>query len=247
MGGMSRSHEVSAEVPGTPEHVWEAIATGPGISAWFVPTDLEPRAGGAIVMRLGLAEDARGVVTAYDAPRRFAYEERWNDSTVATEFLVEAKDGSCVVRIVTSGFAAGDDWDAEIERMDEGWRSFLAILALYLEHFPGRHPVPLSASIQVPGELETRWSELVAALELTGEARVAAGAIPLAGVVERRREYELVLRTDVPAPGLADVTAFAYDGAVMLRLQASLFGPEAAAAAATAERAWNDLLLGVSP
>ena len=32
-----RSIQVEVEVPGTPEEVWQAIATGPGISSWFVP------------------------------------------------------------------------------------------------------------------------------------------------------------------------------------------------------------------
>ena len=35
--------QVEVEVPGTPEEVWQAIATGPGISSWFVPTELEER------------------------------------------------------------------------------------------------------------------------------------------------------------------------------------------------------------
>jgi len=30
-----RSVQVEVEVPGTPEQVWQAIATGPGISSWF--------------------------------------------------------------------------------------------------------------------------------------------------------------------------------------------------------------------
>src|SRR2546425_795851 len=33
-----RSVQVEVEVPGTPEEVWQAIATGPGVSSWFVPT-----------------------------------------------------------------------------------------------------------------------------------------------------------------------------------------------------------------
>ena len=36
-----RSIQVEVEVPGTPEEVWQAIATGPGISSWFVPTEFE--------------------------------------------------------------------------------------------------------------------------------------------------------------------------------------------------------------
>ena len=41
-----RSVQVEVEVPGTPEEVWKAISTGPGISAWFVPTKVEERLGG---------------------------------------------------------------------------------------------------------------------------------------------------------------------------------------------------------
>ena len=40
-----RSIEVEVEVPGTPEEVWQAIATGPGISSWFVPAEFEERDG----------------------------------------------------------------------------------------------------------------------------------------------------------------------------------------------------------
>jgi hypothetical protein len=40
-----RSIQVEVEVPGTPEEVWQAIATGPGISSWFVPTRSEERDG----------------------------------------------------------------------------------------------------------------------------------------------------------------------------------------------------------
>ena len=58
------SVEVETEVPGTPEDVWQAIATGPGISAWFVLTKLEEREGGAIVLDFGPGMESEGVITA---------------------------------------------------------------------------------------------------------------------------------------------------------------------------------------
>ena len=36
-----RAVSVSITVPGAAEQVWNAIATGPGISSWFVPTEFE--------------------------------------------------------------------------------------------------------------------------------------------------------------------------------------------------------------
>ena len=45
--------QTEVEVPGSPEEVWQAIATGPGISSWFVPTEVEERDGGKIVAHFG--------------------------------------------------------------------------------------------------------------------------------------------------------------------------------------------------
>ena len=66
--------EMTFELPGTPEQLWDAIATAQGVSAWFMPTDLEEREGGAIVTHMG-EESSPGIVTGWDPPLRFAYEE----------------------------------------------------------------------------------------------------------------------------------------------------------------------------
>jgi uncharacterized protein YndB with AHSA1/START domain len=61
-----RSVQAETEVTGTPEQVWQAIATGPGISSWFVPTKLEERVGGVTTSDsrhgdgLGAAAPVRG-------------------------------------------------------------------------------------------------------------------------------------------------------------------------------------------
>ena len=68
--------QVEVEVPGTPEEVWQAIATGPGISSWFVPTEFEERDGKPVAVKLnfGPGMESRSAVTAWDPPRRFAAE-----------------------------------------------------------------------------------------------------------------------------------------------------------------------------
>ena len=58
-----RSIQVEVEVPGTPEEVWQAIATGPGISSWFVPTTCDEREGGQEINTFGPGmEDRKSVV-----------------------------------------------------------------------------------------------------------------------------------------------------------------------------------------
>ena len=97
-----RSIQVEVEVPGTPEQVWQAIATGPGISSWFVPTRSEERVGGEVVSNFGPGMDAAATITAWDAPRRFAAEGEMagpGSPKVATEWTVEARAGGVSLRL----------------------------------------------------------------------------------------------------------------------------------------------------
>ena len=140
-----RSVELEGEVVGTPEEVWEAIATGRGISAWLHPTEVTERAGGRFTFDLGFGATREGTVTAWDPPHRFAQETTWDPggglpaARVATEWLVEGRDdGTCLVRMVMSGFGTEVGWDDELEGMAAGMRAALAALAGYRAHFPGR-------------------------------------------------------------------------------------------------------------
>src|SRR5919206_3180109 len=69
-----RSVQVEVEVPGTPEEVWQAIATGPGISSWFVPTEFEERDGKPVTLKFkfGPGIEPRADITAWGPPRMFA-------------------------------------------------------------------------------------------------------------------------------------------------------------------------------
>ena len=62
-----RSIQVEVEVPGTPEEVWQAIATGPGITSWFVPTEMETGKDGkptTMTMHFGPGMDSTATITA---------------------------------------------------------------------------------------------------------------------------------------------------------------------------------------
>src|SRR3954465_5473350 len=111
-----RSIHVEVDVPGTPEEVWQAIATGPGISSGFVPAGFEERDGKPVALKLsfGPGMESRSVVTAWEPPRMFAAQgEGWGGSPpIATEWSVEARAGGvCLVRVVNSLFASPHHWD----------------------------------------------------------------------------------------------------------------------------------------
>src|SRR5215471_2300012 len=143
----NRSVEAETEVPGTPEEVWAAIATGPGVSSWFVPTTIDGREGGHVTASFGPGMDSSSKITVWDPPRRFIARNPGGmgpgTPEMATEWTVEARSGGkCRVRVVHRWFADKDDWDNQFEGTVYGWRAFFRGLDLYLTHFRG---MPCSA------------------------------------------------------------------------------------------------------
>lgn len=185
-----RSVEAEVEVPGSPEDVWRAIATGKGISSWFVPTTVEEREGGATVCSFGPGMDAPATITQWNPPQRYVAEsgaEGEGPGKVATEWTVEARGGGvCVVRVVHRWFASTDDWDGQFEAHAYGWAaSFFRMLRLYLANFIGSEcaAFQLAAVSQTPGP-ET-WRTLKSSLRLSGDTVTSAPDAPeLAGSVQ---------------------------------------------------------------
>ena len=246
-----RSIELEVEVPGTPEQVWDAIATGPGITAWFVPADVDEREGGKVSLDvMGKGMEEAGEVTAWDPPRRFVYEEPFGTARLATEWLVEARSGgTCVVRLVNNLFGSAEDWDDQLDDLREGWGAYLHNLRLYMSRFRGRPCSSILVTGNASGSKDGAWAALTAALGL-GEAavgrRAAASAPdtpPLSGTVERvadsKHHRELMLLLEEPAPGVAFVFAFDYVERVYTTVHTYLFGDEAPAVAARDEPRWR--------
>jgi uncharacterized protein YndB with AHSA1/START domain len=144
---VSRDFEFRHEavVPVSPEQVWEAIASGPGITSWFVGrTTVED---GVVRTEFGDGWMPAGVVSVSERPHRFAFgsEPGPDGRFVASEFLVEGRDGAAtVLRAVNSGFLPGDDWAGEYEAMGLGNAMFFATLVEYLTHFRGRVGRPVT-------------------------------------------------------------------------------------------------------
>jgi uncharacterized protein YndB with AHSA1/START domain len=249
-----KSIEVETEVSGTPEQVWNAIATGPGVSSWLFPIEIVEREGGAVSFDAGGGMESSGVVSAWEPPRRFAYEEPWESEdgpsgSFATEWLIEARDGgTCIVRLVSSGFARRDGWEDELESMRQGWDVYLSNLRLYLSGFPGERGSQVMVRGPAPGTVDGAWEALKGSLGLAEAAegeRVSAdepGAPALTGIVTRTFDAShhrgLMLRIDDPAPGMGLVFGFAYRGEVYAAVQTYLFGADAPTIAAREQAAW---------
>ncbi|HEU5309998.1 MAG TPA: SRPBCC domain-containing protein, partial [Candidatus Eisenbacteria bacterium] len=245
---------------GTPEEVWQAIATGPGLTAWFVPTQLEERAKGSIVMDFGPGMESKSEIQEWDPPRRFTAENKEGmgpgSPTMATEWTIEARaGGTCRVRVVHSWFASTDDWDKQFEGVEKGWPSFFHILQSYLAHFRGQPCTQVQLMAFAPAPKEKAWDELTRPLGISGanvgQSVTSSGdAPPFAAVVEHAgpKAYpERMLRLERPGPGTAHLFAMPMGGQVCVSVRFYLYGEEARAIAAREEPVWSAWLARLFP
>ena len=246
-----RSVQVEVEVPGTPEEVWQAIATGPGISSWFVPAEFEEQDGKPVAIKLnfGPGMESRSAITAWDPPRMFAAQgEGWGGSPpIADEWSVEARGGGvCVVRVVHSLFASTDDWDNQLEGTESGWPGFFRILRIYLTHFRGQRSAIMQWMAPAAGTEAEAWETLTAELGLRGVSAgqrwtAPAGVPALGGVVEHvtQSPCNALLRLDQPGPGTAALGAVNCGGPIMVTLSFYLYGDQAAGTVARETPLWQ--------
>ena len=211
-----RSIEVQTLVPGTPEEVWQAIATGPGISAWFVPTEFQERDGVPVTltMHFGPGMDDVARVTAWDPPRRVAnVHERWRSARDGMDR--RSALGRQVPRPRRSGiFSDTDDWDGHLESMEGGWSTFFRILNLYLAHFRGQRATTFRVMSIVEGPASNAWDTLTGPLDAAGAVPgrrwTSSGDLRLSGFVEPGREcpkHTLLLASTGRHPGCLGVRA----------------------------------------
>lgn len=246
-----RSVEVEIEVPGTPEEVWQAIATGPGISSWMVPAAFEERDGKpvAIKMNFGPGMEISAPVTAWERLRRWVSESAGlpGSPTIANEWIVEARDGGhCTVRIVQSLFASTDEWDDQLEAGKAAWPAFFRSLRIYLTHFRGQKSTLMQFVFPFPGAEAEAWNTLITNVGVEGanvgkKWSAPAGVPPFSGVVEYYSEnpYDALLLLDDPSPGIAALGAFNCGGPSMIAMSIYLYGDQSPETVAREKPLWE--------
>lgn len=249
--------EVSREVAGTVDEVWTAIATGPGVSAWFVPTDFTMGPNGEperIVSHFGNDEsmDSVAEVTLWEAPQRFvaSSSDLGPDApVVATEWGVKPLSGSTSEIYVRHSFRSeSDTWDEHLEAWEGGWPWFFNVLGLYLLHFRGQPSAAYRVMGVAPLPTWDAWDDFA---ERIGLAESAVGTLvkapdelpPLIGKVKftsgEGQEFGAILRLDEPAPGILSAFAMAMDGQVYLVLDFFHYGKRATTAVQHWEPRWH--------
>jgi len=135
------------ELGATPEQVWDAIATGPGVDSWFMGrSEFGTSEGGpANLTMMGHTEQA--TITAYEPGARLATRsaEDADGRFMAFEYLIEGRDGATVLRVVQSGML-GDE---------------------YVTYFTGRTPSVTTVFQPGAGGPEAVWKVVTESLGVT--------------------------------------------------------------------------------
>jgi uncharacterized protein YndB with AHSA1/START domain len=168
---MTHPFELSQEIElgATPEQVWDAIATGPGIDSWFMGRSEVGTAEGGPANLTMMGQTEQATITAYEPGTRLATrsEEAANGRFMAFEYLIEGRGGGAtMLRIVQSGML-GDDWETEFEAMKAGWPIYLVTLKEYLTYFLGRTPSVTTVVRPGAGGPDAVWKVVAESLGVT--------------------------------------------------------------------------------
>jgi hypothetical protein len=186
---MGKEFEIRREVelPGSPDAVFQAVATGEGNASWLFPTE-----GGAVVNA--------------DPPHRFTVRADGPDGWFnQVDYRIEAHGNGAILRYVHSGVFDADGWDDQYDAVGSHTDFYLHTLGQYLEHFSPRTATYVGGG---PGGLQgpeasmtpDAFTKLQAALGITNGAG-PGDAVHLAhadvdGVIDYRTDRFLGVRTD---------------------------------------------------
>jgi uncharacterized protein YndB with AHSA1/START domain len=193
-----------ANVDASPEQVWQALATGPGLDGWFAGTNqVQPGPGGVLRSTMAGYSDELSV-TAWEPLHSVTYRSREGDDGrfYALEWRIEGRAGETVLRCVANGFLPGDDWEAEFESLRDGGAMYFYSLVQYLNYFRGR----TGLVVDVFGPPREDWPHasrlLMDALGLNGRLAVGdqvrltpSGFAPIEGVVYAAAPTMLAVRS----------------------------------------------------
>ena len=191
--------EITIQAP--PEEVWRALTEARELEAWFpLEARVEPGRDGRIWMSWGheYAEEMR--IEAWDPPRHLRTTWGWgDDSPQITDYLLEGKGGSTTLRVVTSGFPPGAEWDDLVQGTRLGWLFELAQLKHYLEHHRGATRRAAFLRRRVSLERAEAWERL------TGDGGVDLDHLARR-VVDLTPPWQFAAVVDDPPGGLLRLT-----------------------------------------
>jgi uncharacterized protein YndB with AHSA1/START domain len=126
------------------ELVWRGLTEPALLALWYGPdARVVPRAGGSYWIRADADLVREAHIDVFEPGRRLRLiympqaELPPTDGVIVDDFLLDSDAESTSVRLLGSGYPAGDDWERYYLRLRHGWPRALARLKIALERLAG--------------------------------------------------------------------------------------------------------------
>ncbi|HXV75142.1 MAG TPA: SRPBCC domain-containing protein, partial [Candidatus Polarisedimenticolaceae bacterium] len=144
----TRTVEMEIEIDAPPEAVWKALTDPDELVRWFpIEARVDPGEGGNIFLGWGAGMEGNCRIERWQPNQRLTtgWVEGFGEGAAAldreplvVDYRLDGRGGSTVLRLVHSGFGAGEKWDEEYHGVSRGWQFELRSLRHYLERHAGR-------------------------------------------------------------------------------------------------------------
>lgn len=157
--------------------VWTALTEADELMRWFPPEAKSiPGVGGSIWMRWDDVYEGESEIEAWEPEHhlRTLFPKK-GTARLATDYYLEGEGGKTVLRVVTSGFGEGAEWDDQYTGVFFGWRFELESLRHYLERHLGRNRHVAWARAPYTGGFDGAWTHLMEVMGLGAADELTVG------------------------------------------------------------------------
>jgi hypothetical protein len=154
---VEREVEVAAPV----DTVWQALTDAHELTRWF-PTEARvvPGLGGSITMQWRGEPPLHSRIEIWMPHHHLRLVGLGGLDDLVSDIFLEGRDGSTILRVVTSGFGTDPSWDNIMEGFQTGCDFELLGLKHYLERHQGSDRLVARARVDI-SDCEATWNQLV--------------------------------------------------------------------------------------
>lgn len=161
-GRMADSVERTIRIEAPVDAVWAVLTDPDELTNWFpLEAEVTPGEGGVIHAKWSdetWFDERIEIWKTNEHLRTVGADGGW--AGIATDYHLRSDSGSTVLRVVSSGFGADDDWQEMLEAFGGGWDFELRGLRHYLERHAGTPRRVVRASVTYSMDQRTAWDRL---------------------------------------------------------------------------------------
>jgi uncharacterized protein YndB with AHSA1/START domain len=149
MSDKERGYAHRVDVLAEPDEVWRALTDVGQLTRWCSPrAEIRARQGGLFRASVDRVTEFEAHIDVFEPPRRLRLiylpggQAPPAETVMVDDFILDAKAGGTIVRLLGSGVPATPQWDAQYQRLRTGWQQAMTRLKVLVEHPERFEPQP---------------------------------------------------------------------------------------------------------